>query len=377
MTDKSNVIQFAQRQHSYHENVARPRSPVAQYEDCVDSRFTGHPMVTISSIDEGTAMRGCAYLLPPEWESAVESWLAWLKLGGLRPTTLRLRRGHVRVIARRSGTVHPADLTLAIVTESMDGKTYSNEHRKGLRTSLIGFYDWCCQNGIASANPFTELPQVTGDKPRPRPCPDQMWTDLLVASGPRERMMARLAGEVGMRRAEVAVCAREDLIADVDGWALIVHGKGGKQRVVPLTDRMADAVQDFCSRGYLFPGAIDGHISDHYVGKLISALMPAGWSMHKLRHRYATKGYAGTGNLRAVQEALGHASVATTQRYTAVSSREVRSVSEAAGRNDSSERKRNGDQGIHPEGTMAGCPTGTPSTHHRKTSADDTTNGDQ
>ncbi|EUA18515.1 phage integrase family protein [Mycobacterium xenopi 3993] len=52
--------------------------------------------------------------------------------------------------------------------------------------------------------------------------------------------------------------------------------------------------------------------------------------MHKLRHRYATRGYAGTGNLRAVQEALGHASVATTQRYTAVSAREIRAVAEAA-----------------------------------------------
>jgi len=63
---------------------------------------------------------------------------------------------------------------------------------------------------------------------------------------------------------------------------------------------------------------------------VISRLMPDGWSMHKLRHRFATRGYAGTGNLRAVQEALGHASVATTQRYTAISSREVRSVADAA-----------------------------------------------
>lgn len=82
--------------------------------------------------------------------------------------------------------------------------------------------------------------------------------------------------------------------------------------------------------GYLFSGQIDGHISPGHVGVLLSRLMPAGWSMHKLRHRYATRGYAGTGNLRAVQEALGHASVATTQRYTAVSSAQVRAVTEAA-----------------------------------------------
>ena len=58
--------------------------------------------------------------------------------------------------------------------------------------------------------------------------------------------------------------------------------------------------------------------------------MPPGWSAHKLRHRYATRGYAVTRNLRAVQVALGHASVATTQRYTATTEPEVRAVAEAA-----------------------------------------------
>lgn len=146
--------------------------------------------------------------------------------------------------------------------------------------------------------------------------------------------MARLAGEGGLRRAEVAAVHTDDLITDADGYVLIVHGKGGKQRSVPITDSLAAEILA-ASPGWLFPVKRNPstHVSAEYVGTLVSDCMPQGWSMHKLRHRYATRGYAATGNLRAVQEALGHASVATTQRYTAVTARDVRSVSEAASMN--------------------------------------------
>jgi site-specific recombinase XerD len=86
--------------------------------------------------------------------------------------------------------------------------------------------------------------------------------------------------------------------------------------------------------GYVFPGQIDGHLSPDAVGRLVSRLMPRRWSMHKLRHRYATRGFNGTHNLLAVRDALGHASVATTQIYTAVTLADVRAVSEAAATQD-------------------------------------------
>jgi integrase len=200
-----------------------------------------------------------------------------------------------------------------------------------VRTSLVSFCEWAQANAMMDQNPALQLPKVASTSPAPRPAPDEVWRDLLAAAPPRERLMARLAGEAGLRRAEVACAHRDDLLLDHGGWALIVHGKGRKQRVVPVTDSLAAAIHAHRERGYLFPGGVDGHISAGYVGTLVSKLMPPGWTMHKLRHRFATRGYAGTGNLRAVQEALGHASVATTQRYTAVSSREVRSVAEAAG----------------------------------------------
>lgn len=235
------------------------------------------------------------------------------------------------MVARRLKINHPRQLTLSLLVDLFAEYSWSNEHRKGVRTSLMSFGEWCVANDVMAHNPAALLPKVPGDKPAPRPAPDEVWYDLLDAARPRERLMARLAGEAGLRRAEVAQTHRDDLVRDRGGWALIVKGKGNKQRVVPLTDSLAASILEWVSDGgYLFPGR-DGHISPQSVGSLISALMPPGWTAHKLRHRFATRGYAGTGNLRAVQEALGHASVATTERYTAVSRAEVRSVSEAAG----------------------------------------------
>ena len=82
--------------------------------------------------------------------------------------------------------------------------------------------------------------------------------------------------------------------------------------------------------GHLFPGQCDGHLSVVYVGQLISSLMPAGYTMHTLRHRMATRAYRGSRNLRAVQTLLGHASVATTQRYCACDDDEVRAAAACA-----------------------------------------------
>lgn len=276
-------------------------------------------------------MGNLAPLLPQHWEDAINGWTVWLRVAGRREGTIKLRRDHMRSIARRSHTRGPTELSINIIIGLCSAQKWSNEHRKGVRASLISFYHWAVLNGVCESNPAQLLPAVAPPTPRPRPTPDEIWDELLAAAPPRERLMARLAGEAGLRRAEVAVCHSDDLLHDGQGWSLLVHGKGGRQRVVPLMPDLAAEIRSYCTHhGYLFPGQIDGHISPGWVGTVISNLMPDGWTMHKLRHRYATRGYAGTRDIRAVQEALGHASVATTQRYTAVSTREVRSVTEAA-----------------------------------------------
>lgn len=271
------------------------------------------------------------FSLPQPWEDAISEWTLWLRISGKRDETIRLRRDHVRSIARRSRTGHPRDVTLNCLVGLCSERKWSLEHRKGIRTSLVSFYDWAVQNGVVQDNPAARLPRVKAPMPAPRPAPDDVWFDLLAAAAPRERLMARLAAEAGLRRSEVAVVRADDLIRDLAGWSLIVHGKGGRQRVAPLNDSLAAEFRLLATRhGYLFPGQVNGHLSPRWVGTMISKMMPPGWTMHKLRHRFATRGYAGTGNLRAVQEALGHASVATTQRYTAVAANDIRSVVDAA-----------------------------------------------
>jgi integrase len=278
-----------------------------------------------------TGINKQSYVLPRQWESAVDGWLSWLRYKGASETTLRTRRGQVRVIARLSKTKSPGEIDLSILFTLCGKPGYSADHRHGQRAALISFFTWCMENGVTHDNPAAKLPTVKASQPRPRPTPDEVWTNLLSAAPPREALMALLACEAGLRRAEVAGLHSDNLARELDGWVLIVHGKGDKQRVVPINATLAQRIrQHRPNGGYIFPGAVDGHMAPDSVGRILSRLMPDGWTMHKLRHRYATRGFYGTRNLLAVQKALGHSSIATTERYTAISMDDVRAVSEAA-----------------------------------------------
>lgn len=272
------------------------------------------------------------------WENAIAGWVGHLTLRGLSPMTRQVQRDHVRYIARHSLTGGPEELTGRELAAMCAGMDWSADHRRGIRTSLLSFYGYCLTTGLATDNPAAALPKVKPPSPCPRPAPDDIWEALLAAAGPREQLMALLAGEAGLRRAEVAQVHRDDLLSGFSRPSLIVHGKGRKQRVVPINPVLAARIQGRCAElaavpgwtGFVFPGHCDGHINVVYVGQLISALMPPGWSMHRLRTRFGTRAYRGSRNLRAVQVLLGHASVATTERYCAVDDDEIRAAAAGA-----------------------------------------------
>lgn len=265
-------------------------------------------------------------MLNSAWNEAIEGFLSHDRAGGKRTTTNDARRQHLRHLARRL-TVGPWQVTTDILLDYLAANEWANETRRGRRTTLQRFYEWGMFRGFVQLNPVDPVPKVRMVTGAARPAPDRAYHEALIAARPRERVMLRLAAEVGMRRAEVAQVHTSDLIADLVDYSLRVHGKGGKIRIVPLP-RSLGSIIDSAQPGYLFPGNDNGHLSPRYVGKMIRDLLPGDFTMHTLRHRFATRLYAHTRDVLLVQEALGHANPGTTRRYIPYDSERMRNAIE-------------------------------------------------
>lgn len=250
------------------------------------------------------------------WESAIAMWLGWLAAGGRPKTTLTLRSYHLRRVARDVAG-DPWQVTVEDLAQFLGQPGWSAEYRRSIRSSLVSFYTWAHASGRCRSNPAALLPTVPVPAGVPRPAPETALRQALERADERTLLMISLAAYGGLRRGEIAVVHTSDVIESLDGWVLRVHGKGGKTRMLPLVDEVARRLRALPA-GYAFPGRIDGHLSPAHVGKLISRALPDPWTAHTLRHRFATAAYRADRDLIAVQQLLGHSSVATTQRYTAL-----------------------------------------------------------
>lgn len=276
--------------------------------------------------------------IPAEWADLVGGYRQHLQAAGRPNTTITTRLSHVGRIVRALDTP-PVRVTGAVLKAWFaTQRHWSTETRRGYRNSARSFFGWAHDDERIGTNPSAALPHIAAAVPLPKPAPDRVWKESLFAADARTTVMLELANGVGMRRAEVAQVHTNDLIESFDGYQLLVHGKGNKKRVIPITDETAAMIQrgaaghtpGASTEGYLFPGNDNGHLSPRWVGKLCAKAMPDVWTMHKLRHRFATRAYRATRNIRAVQKMLGHASVATTQIYTAVDDHEMRAAVEGA-----------------------------------------------
>jgi len=256
----------------------------------------------------------------PTWVREIDGWLVALKGAGRRPATLDARRQQLRLLARWAGRRSPWHLSTDDLLVWMASRDWSQERRRSVRTTLQGFYRWGVGSGRTEHDPALRLPVIRAAVPRPRPCDDEVLRTAVKKAPERDVLMVRMAAECGLRRAEVAQIHTRDVITGSKRgeYSLVVHGKGGKERVVPLPPMLARELLRR-PRGFVFPGRINGHLSDRWVGRVVGGWLDQGYTMHSLRHWFATVTYEESNDLLGLGELLGHASPETTRRYVRLS----------------------------------------------------------
>lgn len=266
------------------------------------------------------------------WVTAIAAFVTYLRAANRSATTIRLRSYYLGRLARDL-THAPFEVTMDELTAWVANDEWGAETKKSARASVVAFYRWAVDSDRITerANPARKLPPVNVEHALPRPAPDNVLMQALWFANDRDKMILMLAGYGGLRRAEIARVHPDDFHWG-DGM-LLVHGKGRRQRRVPIHPELAKAVlaelelrqrgehgtgfrywSGCTPSGYLFPGK-GGHLTADTVGRILDHLLAGPWTGHTLRHRFATKAYEPERDLRAVQELLGHSKPETTARY--------------------------------------------------------------
>ena len=199
-------------------------------------------------------------------------------------------------------------------------------------SALRGFYKFLMLEKIITTNPTANLELPKRNRALPKFLTTQEIELLISSAGDirnslRLRAMIELLYASGLRVSELC----ELPISGILGNKLLIHGKGAKERLVPMHDaaihalnKWLDARGDINSK-YVFPtNSKSGHITRDGFFKILkkcavlAGIDPNRVSPHVLRHSFASHLLAGGANLRAIQTMLGHEDISTTQIYTHV-----------------------------------------------------------
>lgn len=165
------------------------------------------------------------------------------------------------------------------------------------------------------------LPSVKRPVPPPRPIPEEIRTEVLAEVTDRTELILRLAAELGLRAGKSHDCARTTSLPHLQAFGTSqLREKAAENESLPVPNKLAAMLRrrsQHIDSHWFFPGRIDGHLSSRYISKLASQALPGTWTLHPLRHRFATVGYQFSHDLLSIRQALGHSSVQTTTRYTA------------------------------------------------------------
>ena len=259
------------------------------------------------------------------WDEALDEYERWCVSAATFPSTVRLRLYYLNRLAIHTDDVNPYRVTFDQLIDFLSDPNWAPETRKSARASVRSFYKWAHLTERMNIDPTAKLPTVRVPAGKPRPAPETVVTAALEGATPETRLMVMLGAFAGLRCCEIAAIHTKDV---VDG-TLRVHGKGGKERLVPLAPALLRCIPT--EPGWLFPSPHGGHLKANSVSVIVGrVLKPFGYTAHTLRHRFATKAYESTHDLRAVQELLGHSKPETTMRYTLVPDDALRAAARGA-----------------------------------------------
>ena len=287
---------------------------------------------------------------PPAFATDIEAYLGFLGLErGLSKNTLSAYRSDLDQGAAFLATRGAGDwrrVTKAQASEwlhSLNGRVCSPASQARKLTALRGLARFLVREKIREDD-FTELlsgPKLTRRIPGTLTASEVSRLLAAPAGGDaralRDRALLELFYSSGLRVSELAGLTLQQV--DLEHGFLRVFGKGSKERVVPVGGRAVDAVTAYLTSGrphlvkprtgsQLFLNPRGAALSRVTLWKLVKkyaarAGITKNVKPHGLRHSFATHLLTGGADLRAIQEMLGHASISTTQIYTAVESQRL------------------------------------------------------
>jgi integrase/recombinase XerC len=239
----------------------------------------------------------------------------------------------------RSDLVDPAGVTRATIRRYLAHLTTRQFARRTMARKIAAvrrYFKWAVANNIAELDPTSGVSVPAGNGRLPRVLDGREVTGLLEA-GPdadepewrrrRDDAVLEVLYGSGLRVSELCSLDVSSLALAVG--AATVWGKGGKERRVPLSEHAVLSLRRWIEvrpevvtvdqGDALFGNEVGKRLAPRDVRRIVDRRSPTPTHPHALRHSFATHLLDGGADLRAVQELLGHADVATTQRYTHVS----------------------------------------------------------
>lgn len=299
--------------------------------------------------------------LSPALGAALAQWLAQMQAleGAAANTVEAYRRDVARYLkflaAHRGGAEGIA--SVAVTTQSDLRAWMAEERSRGLSarslaralSAVKGFTAWAADRTGTDATTVLSARSPKFRRKLPRPLSEDGAAAILTEIGSdaredwiaaRDTAIATLLYGLGLRISEALSLTGGDHPLP---QTLRITGKGGKTRPVPVIPAAADAVADYVRqcpfdlgpRDPLFRGARGGPVNPRLIQAAMERArlrlgLPATATPHALRHSFATHLLSAGGDLRAIQELLGHASLSTTQAYTAVDAARLMEVYEKA-----------------------------------------------